>query len=303
MGNDEKSGGLEFVIMLIASLGTIVYAAYTYFQARAINPNIYAFFVAVITALLTVSILLVVYIFTKGYYMEEQDSTKKEELKRIASYIYSITFQVGAIVLLLIMGAFFFILYSSIILYIVYLVLLLFGYYFNFFGRLKTFLQNKSILQNSNSIDGLKRFFVLLIIIGIVILWGFSYTGMLELFQGDTRIDMNSIYYKNGEPIPVSIEILGRDPGISIYLYNATSEISSITLKPKDQLNKVEVGDYIIGDAFASGKYYIFINTTNMSEGYYRLAYSHSIDGRSIDRYKYGKSFYLLNQSVNQSEK
>ena len=137
MGNDENSGGLEFVIMLLASLGTIVYAAYTYFQARAIDPNIYAFFVAVITALLTVSILLVIYIFTKGYYMEEQDSTKKEKLKRIASYIYSITFQVGAIVLLLIMGAFFFILYSSIILYIVYVGLLLFGYSFNFFWKVE----------------------------------------------------------------------------------------------------------------------------------------------------------------------
>ena len=158
-------------------------------------------------------------------------------------------------------------------------------------------MQNKSYLQNSNSIDGLKRLFVILIIIGIVILWGFSYTGMLELFQGDTRIDMSNIYYKNGEPIPISIEILGQVPGLSIYLYNATSEISSITLKPKDELKKVEVGDYIIGDAFALGKYYIFINTTNMSEGYYRFAYSHSIDGRSIDRYKYGKSFYLLNQS------
>jgi len=44
------------------------------------------------------------------------------------------------------------------------------------------------------------------------------------------------------------IEILGRDPGLSIYLYNATSEISSITLKPKDELNKVEVGEYIIGE-------------------------------------------------------
>ncbi len=297
MGTDEESGGFKFAIMLLATLGTIIYAAYTYFQARAIDPIIYAFFVAVITALLILSILLVIYIFTKGYYMEEQDSAKKEELKRIASYIYSITFQVGAIVLLLIIGAFFFILYSNIILYLLYVVSIAFLYYFNFFGKLKTFLQNKSYLQDSISIDRLKRFFVILIIAGIIILWGFSYAGMLDLLQGDAKIEMSNIYYKNGEPIPVSIEILGRDPGLSIYLYNATSEISSITLKPKDELNKVEVGEYIIGDAFASGKYYIFINTTKMSEGYYRLAYSHSIDGRSIERYKYGKSFYLLNQS------
>jgi len=311
MGTDEKADGFEFAIMLLATLGTIIYTAYTYFQSRATDPISYAFFVAMITALIALSILLIIYIFVKGYSMECQDE-KRREFKRYASYIYSITFDVGAMLLLLIVGAFFFILIGSPSIFLLYILLILLSYYF--YRELKSYFQNKSYiiffkklksyLKNPISDDQKKRIFVLLITLVILILWTQIYVGMLDLFQGDAKIEMNNIYYKNGEPIPISIEILGRDPGVSIYLYNATSEINNITLKPKDVLNKVEVGEYLVGNAYASGKYYVFINTTNMSEGYYRLVYLLSMEGRSIDGYKYGKSFYLLNQSEkDQSEK
>lgn len=311
MSADEESDGFKFATMLLATLGTIIYAAYTYFQSRAVEPNIYAIFVGLITALLALSILLIMYIFVKGYYMEEQDLTRKQKLKNSASYIFSIAFEVGGMVVLVIFGGFLFVLYAIKVYYLLYLALIFFGYYLGFFEKLLSFLENKSyinlfekfksFLRDSINFDQskLKRAVVIFITISILVLWGLQYNVMLDLFQGDAKIDMNNIYYKNGEPIPVSIEILGRDPGLSIYLYNATSEIYNITLKQRDELNKIEDGEYLIGDAFALGKYYVFINTTNMSEGYYRLAYSHAIDGRSIDRYKYGKSFYLLNQSNN----
>jgi hypothetical protein len=337
MNANKESDGFKFATMLLATLGTIVYASYTYFQSRAIDPNIYAFFVGLITALLTCSILLIIFVFLKGYSMEVENPKK---LKPYALYIYSITFEVGLMVFLAIMGAYWFIFYGYyypyyllyiLLIFIVYyllkiraslrekgLILVIVGGYWFFYpyylyisviiliiGIIDHFACSRKSAQDLKCIivDSFKRVFPLFIVFGIVILWTFLYAPMLDLLQGDAKIDMNSVYYKNGEPIPVTIEITGRDPGLSIYLYNATStsDIYNITLKTEHQLNETNVSKYLIGDAFASGKYYIFINTTNMSEGYYRLAYSHSMNGRSIDEYKYGKSFYLLSNLSNRS--
>ncbi len=104
---------------------------------------------------------------------------------------------------------------------------------------------------------------------------------------------MDNIYYKNSSPIPVSIEITGVNDELSIHLNKSYAkgliQIDNITLGPNNKDEKIS-GNNLIGNGFYSGKYYIFINTTNMTEGYYELVFS-----RSIDKYPYGKSFYLVN--------
>jgi hypothetical protein len=297
MKDDEESGGFKFAITLLAAFGTIIYASYTFFQNNAVDNNFYVVIVGVITSLLIISIFLIGYIFVKGYSMEVQDPEKKD-LDNIASYIYSITFQVGAIVLLLITGIFFilinqpfqdaFIVSLIILLYIIIVI----GIYL-FFDKLKSYvLSFFGILKQSDE----KKFTVIFVLIIVVSLWASQYIQMLGYMQGRVTIDINNIYHKNGEPIPVSIEVIGRNDNALIELYqlNSTNPIATLELETihNSSKNLNRENSTLIGNAFYSGKYYVFINTTELRDGYYELVYSRLRDG-----YKYGKSFYLLNAS------
>ena len=119
---------------------------------------------------------------------------------------------------------------------------------------------------------------------------------MFGYIQGRVTIDINNINHKNGEPIPVSIEVMGRNDNASIELFqlNSTNPIATFELGTEynSSKNLNRENSILIGNAFYFGKYYLFINTTELGEGYYELVYT-----RRIDKYKYGKSFYLLNAS------
>lgn len=134
---------------------------------------------------------------------------------------------------------------------------------------------------------------------GLYILFVYTNIPISPLFQGRVEFKMDNIYYKNEYPqIPITIEITGQKTTSSIYLYNKNSsnylnQIDKLTFETNHRNNSKISGDNSIltGNVFASGKYHIFINTTNsnMTEGYYELVYI-----RSTDDYEYGNSFYLL---------
>lgn len=116
--------------------------------------------------------------------------------------------------------------------------------------------------------------------------------------KGDVIIDMESIYSKNRAPIHVSIQITGPNTGLSINLsnrtfdYNLTYRDSIKNIESTHNPNNIVHGDNFIlfGNSLENGKYNVFIDTTNLSEGYYELM---------VNRTKYNdiyiKSFYLLN--------
>lgn len=116
---------------------------------------------------------------------------------------------------------------------------------------------------------------------------------IFEFFKGHIKINMDNIYYKKSAQIPVSIEITGVNDELSIYLrqffVNKVNPLDKITLGPNLKDEEI-AGTYLIGNGFYSGIYHIFINTTNMTEGYYEL-----VCKRSIDKFPYGKNFYLVN--------
>lgn len=136
--------------------------------------------------------------------------------------------------------------------------------------------------------------FILLIIIFLfIIAISMLYQLIFVFFQGHIKIKMNDIYYKKSSQIPVSIEITGVNDELLIKLRKSSVDkvipIGNITLGPNLKDEDIS-GNNLIGNGFYSGIYYIFINTTIMTEGYYELVCS-----RSIDKYPYGKSFYLMN--------
>ncbi|VVB89961.1 Uncharacterised protein [uncultured archaeon] len=116
---------------------------------------------------------------------------------------------------------------------------------------------------------------------------------------GHVTFDMQSIYYKNDEQIPIQITITGPIYDSQLRLYKEISEsnltlIDRLSLKPGHNSSRKISGEQSIlsGNAFELGTYYSFINITNpnMTPGYYELIYS-------VSNYEYGKSFYLLNKS------
>jgi hypothetical protein len=86
---------------------------------------------------------------------------------------------------------------------------------------------------------------------------------------------MNSIYNKNNAPIPIYIQITGANTDLQIELLNESSDhnltgIAYIILKPEDT-DKFSFNKSLSGNSLQNGKYNVFINTSELSKGYYKL--------------------------------
>ena len=95
MEENEKSEGFNFAVTFLATFGTIIYAAYIYFQNNAVNAFQYIFASAVIDVLIILSILLIIYISIKAVLMEVKDGGLKNDLQKMSSYIYKISFLIS----------------------------------------------------------------------------------------------------------------------------------------------------------------------------------------------------------------
>ncbi len=99
MTDNENSDGFNFIITLLVAFGTIIYGAYSYFQTRAIDNNLYVISIGVISVLIITSLFLIAYIIVKGYSMEAKDP-EKINLEKIASNIHLLAFWAGTTTLL-----------------------------------------------------------------------------------------------------------------------------------------------------------------------------------------------------------
>lgn len=154
----------------------------------------------------------------------------------------------------------------------------------------------------------------LTILIFTLIFWGFSFWFALLFYftlvqsspnlyldtplQGHNTIFMENVYYKNDIQIPITILITGPKTNLSIDLYKKDFNGKLIpidklqTLNPDHNPDKItlSVNSIITGNALNNGKYNIFINTSNLTTGYYELTSSRN----TLKSYS-ANSFYLLN--------
>jgi len=132
------------------------------------------------------------------------------------------------------------------------------------------------------------------ILISILIFFGLHYIFSLfpsmiylPIFDGNIDVDMENIHQKNDMMIPVQIQVTGIDDPISVGLLKVEPN-NSIPVAKIDYLGQSEnrndrysiifsnVSNFknnncLLGNSLGSGKYIIFINTTNLSIGYYKL--------------------------------
>lgn len=129
-------------------------------------------------------------------------------------------------------------------------------------------------------------FYLLLIYLSVLII-------LMNFMPGNVQIDANKIYYKNNSPIPVSFQVTGPDNGLLIELSKKSEKnliLDTIELESIHTQNNAVFGNtsILMGNTLENGMYNIFINTTNLSEGYYELI--------CFRGHKYIRGFYLMSQ-------
>ncbi len=288
----EETDGFKFAITLLATLSTGLYALYNYFQNTAIDNSSYANVSGFIPVAL-ILLFLLIYVFIKGYSMEIQETNHKKYLNKLASGIYLITFLMFLMLLTLISGIFILVFYNikptqeifAVIFIISISVIIILDW-----PRIRSQWKQKIVWNIALAI--------FLLAYGLIFWLIFFTTVLNSPFQGHVTADMNSFYYKNGVPISVLIQVTGPNTGLVVRLDKEDSEHNlsnkdKIEMKPEHNPDKTMNGTYLTGNALDYGKYMVFINTTNMTEGYYELT---SVRPK-YEKSSAIKSFYLLNIS------
>ncbi len=291
MQEEKKSDGFKFALTALTALGTIIYVVYNYFQNTSVDDTVYAFTLTTIPVLIISLILFIVYVLIKGFSMEVQNPSQKKNVENLASEFYLIALWITILAFLLFFSVF------------LQAILNFSGYFFAFIAiliSLSGYAFYRKYIQPQDSVrKTVWKTVVYIIFLSIIFAWFIVFLPVSYFIHGHVTDDMKSIYYKNNVPIPISIEVTGPNTELQINLYQINSEykltlIDSLKLGPKHILDKKVNGtnSILVGNAFDSGKYNVFINTTNpnITVGYYELVYSRF-------NYDYGKSFYLLNAS------
>ncbi len=96
----NETGGLSFAVTLLAALGTILYASYTYLQTP--SDSFRYFFICGLFSIVAILVFcLLLYILIKGYSIEVDDHQRKRWLDKRASVIYLMVFPVCTAVLIM----------------------------------------------------------------------------------------------------------------------------------------------------------------------------------------------------------
>ena len=292
----NKSDSFKFAVTLLAAFGTIIYTTYTYLQNNPLDRYWYVF----VCGLLCVGVVcvfgLLLYIFIKAFLMEEYNG-KQKGLEKLASSIYSITLLTSTSLLLFVVVAFALVYIEKFQSTLCVAVVVI--------GVLFIVLLCLHLIKDKPKWKEITWWVVTVaipLILGALI-WHLLFGPVLiSPLQGHITVEMDSIYYKDDTQIPVLIHVTGPNTGLSIKLYQEESGHDLILkdniteyLEPEHNLSKTKSGENLtlLANSLGSGKYNVFINTTNLTIGYYEL-----ICIRPEYNKPYGaKGFYLLNSS------
>ena len=308
MVENNENEEYKFVIAILAGTISLLYTLFNYIQNTAINKFEYVSLCVLISLALIILIGFFIYFIFKGFSMELKDENH-EKFKNIASKIYLINFFIGTILLIVLITYLLIInipqiynISSGIYLLIVFTAIL--SIYI-----LSAFI----LLSNSNYfISKLKILsigipVILLSVLGVFFLFFVVISITSNYHQGNIEFDMDKIFYKNDNQIPVLIKITGPDTSFTVILFNEKSndliEIWNITnLGPNyftdSKQNNFISNDNVVVSLLGNGKYNIFINTTNLTTGYYQIKFSR----QDFNKDSYESGFYLLdykNESLN----
>lgn len=142
----------------------------------------------------------------------------------------------------------------------------------------KNYSIKKFLIQHLNEHAFIKSYYFYLFSILIILFSLFPLVLITIFMQGNIIVDMDNVYYKNDTQIPVLITVTGPDTGLSAHFFkeynNNFTLIAQIPIFEPQSNSIILSNGSIIGNTLDSGRYCIFINTTNLSTGYYKLIFS-----------------------------
>jgi len=301
---DKKDGSFKFTVSLIIFVLTVLYRLYDYVSNGPIPLNIsYVFFSFLIINVITL-LSMSIYIFTKAMSLGVKDFKTTEKLENCANnyyltgwvfgYINFITLSIFCLAMVIENSTLSLLGVSNNRIQSVIITALIF-----FIGGLFI----RAVLERSDIILGISLTFLKDTIKVITPLFFVSILISLQLFNGNTIIEMNDMYSKQSEQIPIVISITGvqYDNVVvnlsKVELNNNLKLIDSIKIKSTHDKSKVISSEYLIGNNLNVGKFKFYINSTNLSAGYYELS---ATTGRESLKSSLMKtkttSFYLIDK-------
>lgn len=308
---EEKAKALQYYVQLglaISIFVTFLGGAYNYFQTTAAENFHYIIVIGIISYVIiaTISYFLIIKLF---YLFKWYQFEKIAFLMPLFLFIYiyldiplpSFSYIVNVIIESILTLIFIYI----IIKFLIYIYKIK---YKNSHKTLIGYMPNPDEKgQVMKSILKISIFLIISITIIIISMffWSVLFIELLNSpFQGNIMTDMESIYHKNDTQIPISIQVTGPNTELLVILFKEESgklyNKSIIYLEPQRNIeyfkkNRTEVisKDDFTANSQGNGKYIIFINTSNLTSGYYELL---CLREKYNEKYSL-KSFYLLNNS------
>ena len=285
----EKTDGFKFAVTLLAAFGVVLLKVSVYFQDKAVDECLYIFIIKILSWIIIISLFLLIYIFLKGYYFEIYHPLVGD----LARMMYEMAFLLFFSLLILHGGLLS--LTETNLPFIVDIMIL--GIIFITLMIIVTRLGMKAHVHGRRSCVLECCTFIFLLLICWIVLFPVLFAALSNSpLQGDVVIDMDRLYCESDTQIPVSMKITGVNTALLINLskenYDHTlSQIDSIKLEPIHNPDKTASGEnlVLVGNALDYGNYNVFINTTNLTGGYYELV--------CLRKDEHVKGFYILNNS------
>jgi len=324
MAEKDKNDGYKFAIAFLAASGSIVYATYNYLQNTPIRMESFGTLCFALACMLISMICFLICILIKECLMDAENDAIVKILNKLAQVLYKFALGFFTVSLIFYISIFlcitthrFFtgllqeigivdIVICCVGLFLLMIIVSL-GYALVVYCRGEH--RSWSHFLHLFFIPIVKNAWMhwsgLVIIVVIVLFFGvISYTPL----HGHVTMDLESVYYKNNAPIPISIQVTGPNTEIHVLLYSKNSSNSSAligilggmapdffgqerngVLKRNLHSNNISVGSYL-----GNGQYRVFINTTNLPTGYYELMCLRKYYWKETCE---GKSFYLVNKN------
>lgn len=286
---EVKSDGYKFAVTFLAAIGSILYTMYNYLHNTLVPQTLYYSICLLISLGSIIATGFILYLLIKGFSMEVKDGEHVKNLNNIARQIYLDTIVTFSVLVLYIISGFIISIFlgyglvsiaiQTIILFII-IILTLFLFWPHLVKQ-----QKYSVIFKTAYSKFHKTRYILIFIIS-----GFIFLVITSLPSGHVTVDMDDIYYENDTIIPASIHVTGPYSDFKIILFKESDklyEVTNISLISNPKANVDQ--DFLIATYQGNGKYKIFINTTNMTTGYYELWGVR----QSFNQINGKKSFYL----------
>lgn len=280
---DSKSdGSFMFAISLIVASFTILYKTYIYVCNNLIIGPTYFIIIISFIIILVIFASMSLFILMKAISLEVKSPKSKKKLEIYATGYYLIGFLLGTFYLLLLfiscsLKVVFDIVISLLnIPNISYKLLLAYIIISMILFVIITIIFSKSSNQVIEPLSAIIK--EIHSYKAVLVLTLIFFVPLFYMPNNYVTIEVDDIYSDKSEQIPIDITVTGvQYDYVTVNLSKADVKdnlklIDSINMKTNSDPNKVISSEYLIGSNLELGRYKFYINSTNLSEGYYELS-------------------------------